>query len=301
MALARVARLGYTDGQIVRATLFGWFFAVTCGTAMLVEGGRGLLASISQAAAAFGNSGVFLGRLPGVTDWRTHAALLPLSLLGGLSIPVLMELTDSIFRRRMLSVHSRVVLTLTAGLYLFGLLALSPWGGQSDWTTTFATGSAMSIDGRSCGFPYISIGVMARPAQWMLIGLMLIGAAPAGAGGGIKVTTLFHFGRGTRRALSSQPGERITGIAAVWIATYLLIVLVTLLALLAALPELPADRLVFLAVSAVGTVGLSHDPVSFAGPGLIALSAAMLIGRIAPLLVLWWTASTTDDADVAVG
>jgi hypothetical protein len=34
---------------------------------------------------------------------------------------------------------------------------------------------------------------------------------------------------------------------------------------------------------------------------LLLVSAAMFFGRITPLLILWWMADTTRDADVAVG
>jgi hypothetical protein len=47
------------------------------------------------------------------------------------------------------------------------------------------------------------------------------------------------------------------------IGAYLLLVFATTLALLAALPELPGDRVFFLATSAVGLVGLSHDPIAY--------------------------------------
>ena len=117
----------------------------------------------------------------------------------------------------------------------------------------------------------------------------------------MKVTSLFHIWRGTRRALNREGGLRITGIAATWIGAYLAIVLLTLLGLLATLPDLTPDRLVFLAASAVGNVGLSHDPIAVTGGGLWILCLGMLLGRLAPLAVLLWAAATTDDADVAVG
>jgi trk system potassium uptake protein TrkH len=298
LALVRATRMPYTDAQVIRATLFTYVFLVGCGSALLVEPQRGLLPSAMQAACAFGNSGIVLGKLPGAVDWRTHAALMPLALLGGLSIPVLMELTDVIFARRKLTTHSAVVLTLSAAVYLVGFLALIPW--QQPSADGVVSASALSIDSRSAGLPLATIGEMSRTAQWLLIVLMLIGPAPAGSGGGMKVTALFHFARGVRRALQRQGGLRVTGIAAVWIASYLGLVLATLLGLLATLPEMAADRLVFLAASAVGTVGLSHDPISVTGPGVMILCAAMLAGRVAPLLVLWWCAQTCDDADVAV-
>lgn len=304
LGVARATRMPYTDGQVIRVTLFTWVFLVGCGSALLMEPGRGLLASFFQSASAFGNSGLVLGRIPFAVEWRTHAALIPLALLGGLSIPVLMEAGDAIFTRRKLTTHSRVALSLTAAMYLLGLICLIPWSAilarGGDPTPAIVAASALSIDARTAGFPMTTIGGMTRIAQWLLIVLMLIGAAPGGAGGGMKVTALFHFARGTRRALHREPGLRITGIAAIWIGFYLLLVLATLLALLATLPEMSADRLFFLAVSAVGTVGLSHDPVAVQGSANYVLAGAMLAGRLAPLLFLWWAAQACDDADVAV-
>lgn len=300
IGVARLLQLPYGDGRIIVATLYTYVVAVSLGAALVAEPGRGLVASATQAASAFGNSGLYLGRLPGVAEWRTHAALMPLAFLGALSIPVLLEVTDLMFQRRPLSLHSRVVLAITAALYLIGLACLAPWG-RTDPATALAAGSALSIDGRSAGLPLYSLGALPRVAQWVLIALMLIGAAPGGAGGGMKVTSLFHLFRGTRRALGRAVGLRITGVAAVMIIAYLLIVLLTTLALLAAVPEIPGDRVLFLATSAVGLVGLSHDYVAIEGPGNYILSASMLLGRGVPLMILWWAVRTTDDADVGVG
>ena len=66
-------------------------------------------------------------------------------------------------------------------------------------------------------------------------------------------------------------------------------------------PDAPADRLLFLCVSATSNVGLSHDPVAIVGPGLYVICAMMLLGRVLPLLVLWWMATSTTDEAVAVG
>jgi Trk-type K+ transport system membrane component len=64
---------------------------------------------------------------------------------------------------------------------------------------------------------------------------------------------------------------------------------------------MPADGGVFLIISALSNVGMSHDPVSVVGKGSYLLSGIMLIGRLAPLAVLWWMARTTRDAEVLVG
>src|SRR5688572_14649271 len=127
IGVTRLLRLPYSDARIITATLYTYVVAVSLGAAIVAEPGRGLVSSATQAASAFGNSGLYLGRLPGVGEWRTHAALMPLAFLGALSIPVLLELTDLMFLRRPLSLHSRIVLTTTAALYLVGLIFLSPW------------------------------------------------------------------------------------------------------------------------------------------------------------------------------
>jgi trk system potassium uptake protein len=300
IGVTRLLMLPYSDKRIIVATLYTYVVAVSLGAALVAEPGRGLIASATQAASAFGNSGLYLGRLPAIGEWRTHAALMPLAFLGGLSIPVLLEVTDLVFQRRPLSLHSRVVLGISAALYLLGLALLSPWG-RMMFSTAVTAGSALSIDSRSAGLPLLSPSLLPRASQWVLIVLMLIGAAPGSAAGGMKVTSLFHLVRGTRRALNRERGLRITGIASTMIASYLLLVLATTLGLLATIPEIPGDRLLFLAASAVGLVGLSHDYVALQGPGNYVLAAAMLLGRALPLVILWWAVGTTDDADVAVG
>ena len=300
LGLARLLKLPYDAKAIASGTFFTYVFALSCGTSLLLEPTRGLVASVSQAASAFGNSGLYLGTLPGATDWRTHAALMPLAFLGGLGIPIILELTDAIFRRQSLSKHARIVLLLSAVIYLVGLVALMPWGGSSSFADMLASGSVFSIDSRTCGLPVAAVSALPRAGYWAMILLMMIGAAPAGTAGGMKITALYHGWRGTRRALRRETGLRITGIAATWIIVYVALVFATLLTLQASLPDVSTDRLAMLAASAVGNVGLSHEPVTTTGMGLATLSVAMLIGRAAPLLVLWWAAMTCDDADVGV-
>jgi trk system potassium uptake protein TrkH len=192
--------------------------------------------------------------------------LLPLVVIGALGVPVLLELVDLIFRRRPLSRHSLVVLALMAACYLVGLLALTKW--SPHFTASLATGSALSIDARTGGLPLASAASLARASQWILILLMLVGGAPGGAAGGLKVTALFHAWRGTRRALAGEVGARVTGIAATWITAYGTAFLAIVISMLAFLPEMAADRLVFLAASALSNCGLSFEPVVLTGGGL---------------------------------
>jgi trk system potassium uptake protein TrkH len=301
MAVVRVAGMDYSDGQIIRTTIITYVLSVFAGAALLAEPHRGLVPSAMQAASAVGNSGLVLGSLPPLLDWRTHLVLMPLALLGGLGVPVILDLCGFAFGRGKPSTHTRVVLALVAAVYLAGVIACMPWG--SAWSTGVATSSAQSINARTAGLPIASLSTFSRMAQWLIIGLMIIGAAPGGAGGGLKVTALYHIQQGTVRALRRERGKRIVGIAAVWMLSYTAIVIATLLALLALQPEMPPDRLLFISISAVSLAGLSHDPISMTGGGLDVLAFAMLLGRVVPWLILWWAATTlnADEPDVAVG
>jgi Trk-type K+ transport system membrane component len=312
MAVVRIGRMNYTDGQVARAAAVATLAATVGGAAVLLNADRGLVASLLQSASAFGNSGLYAGRLPGVLDWRTHAVLVPLMFAGALGIPVLMELFDRATGARRMSPHSRTVMVLAAGVYLVGVGLLALFEGtrsnvgfgqsENDWRQTFALASTFSVDARTAGLPFEFADALSRPAQWVLVLLMVVGGAPGGTAGGLKTTTLWRLVASVRDSLAGRRVSRGFGIAASWATLYGALVLTGFLLLLVSEPDLSTDRLLFLAVSAASNVGLSHDPVSITSGGLYTLSALMLAGRLAPLFVLWWMASDADADDlVAVG
>ena len=117
------------------------------GATLLIDPTRDLLSSLILAASAFTNSGVHIGRLPALQSWQTHLVIIPLALLGGLGLPVLMEMFDRITGTRRLSVHSKTVLVAAAVIYLGGLLLLtvlqSPASGDMNhWRHAVASASS---------------------------------------------------------------------------------------------------------------------------------------------------------------
>jgi Trk-type K+ transport system membrane component len=307
LAVVRIARMRYSDRQI-----FAWACGVTAlvallGGLLLLLIGRDLgpFDAVFQAVSAFGNSGLYAGPLPDGNSLPAHLLLMPLAVLGGLGLPVLMELADRVRGKSDFSQHSQTVLNWTAGCYLVALVVLlllqfpsQPSSGDA-WREAALSASREAINSRSAGFPF---ALAVNPlVQWIIIGLMVIGAAPAGTAGGIKVTTIAVLSRGTRRALDGQSPGRSFGVALVWTASYLAMLAAALLVLLWTEPDIRPDKLLFLAASALGNVGLSPDPVAVSDASLYALSVIMLAGRIAPILILWWMADTTPDALVAVG
>jgi trk system potassium uptake protein TrkH len=305
-AVVRIAQLRFSDRRIVLWSLGTTALVALVAGPLLLGDGRGLFAATFDALSAFGNSGLYAGRLPTGEAWQAHLVLLPLALIGGAGLPVLIELWE---RTRggdeRLSPHTQSVLTWTAGIYIAAallLLALQwPDNSFAAWRHAMATVSHEAINARTAGFPFDFATYWPRVVQWVTIALMIIGAAPAGTGGGVKVTTLAAITSGTRDALRDRPAGRIFGVALIWLGVYLLMLAVALLVLLSTEPQMPGDRLLFLAASALGNVGLSHDPVALSQAGWYAISATMLAGRIAPVLMLWWIVDTAPDARVAVG
>jgi trk system potassium uptake protein TrkH len=313
LAVTRILQLPFADRQIVVGSFAATTIAILVGTIGLLERGRDVFPTMFLALSAFGNSGLYLGRLGGVADTHIHAVLLPLTIFGGLGITVLLELFDRVSGMRTLSTHARTVLTTTALLYLvFTLLffaierssSVYADGGESALSAshrTLLSASAESINARGGGFPIEYASALPRMMPWLLILLMMIGGNPAGTAGGLKATTVVELVNGVRAALRGRQVRRSFGVAAAWSMIYLGIVLLGFQLLVWRVRDVTADRALFLAISAVSNVGLSHDPIALSGTGLYVLSALMLAGRIAPLLVLWWMVRAAPDAELAVG
>ena len=130
---------------------------------------------------------------------------------------------------------------------------------------------------------------------------MLIGGCPGGTAGGVKVTAIPALFSGLWSALRGRPVNRAFAVAVGWVTAYVGAVAAAWLVLVAVEPDQRPDRLLILAASAAGNVGLSHDPVSVSAAGTWTLSAAMLFGRVAPVLLLWIVAERMPDVDQPIG
>ena len=309
LAVRRILRLRFSDGQVIRAALLAEAAALLIGAAGGCGISQSLLGGLSQGAATFGNSGMSLGRPFGVTAWQTHAILLPMVCLGGLGITVLMELYELLIHARPLSIHARTVLTWTFGVYVVAAAALTliQWI-AADWqltqgtfTHTLAMSSVSAINSRTAGIPFDGAAVVPRSMRWAQMILMIIGAAPGGTGGGLKVTTIAVICGATRALLRRANPGRSAGIALCWLGMYLGIALIGLIMLLFVEPQLAPDQVLFMTISALSNVGLSHDQLPDMPRGAFVLAALMMAGRMVPLLVLWWMADSMNDAEIAVG
>jgi len=308
LAVIRIARLRFTDGQLIAAAFIAQSAALLIGMPLLCDSDRSPFQALFLAASAFGNCGLHVADLPGVSNLPVHAIILPLTILGGLGLPVLMELGCALVLRTGLSRHCKAVIVSSAWIYIVGLIcivalnqagrgALS-WGGVK---SQLPTGSVLAIESRTGGLPIAGIADLTQPARWLIVVLMAVGANSAGTGSGLKPTTILELIGGTRKLLRGQSPGRSFAIAFVWLAVYLGLALGAILLLAYVSSTDPADNILFDAVSALSNVGFTISPVPDQKGIFFAYSAIILVGRMAPLMVLWWMAETTADAELAIG
>ena len=312
----RALRMPFSDRQVITAAMVVELMAIVVGTAAMSANYPFDL--VHQSACSFGNSGAVLltarGRhfFPSYQSWSVQGVMLPLSVIGGLGLPPLMDLYYRAIRTTArLSLHTHTVIKLTAVIYLVAtaVLFISQLMNRDtadhnvNARSAFLAASTAAINARTLGMPFEYLHRFPKSAYWFILLLMSIGANPAGTGGGLKTTTLWKLFTGFADVLRGRAVGRVFGVAGVWVGLYLLIAAIGFFLLGILQPQIPPDRLIFLVISALSNVGLTqdtHDPISIVGPGLFLLGFVALVGRLAPIAILWWLAKT-EDADVLVG
>jgi len=318
LAVKRILRLDWPDRRIYVAALVAQVFVLIMGAFASAGNTRSTIGSMVQTAAAWGNSGLRVDVAPAATNIYTHVVLLPLALFGGFGLVVVLQIYDALVRGVPLLRYTRIVLQMSAALFLIGFVVcvvlqlmdleslgkakVDPWGESFRrlLPKVLTNASILSLNARTTGMSIVPI-YSPRSMGFFIMLLMMVGASPAGTGGGIKTTTLYELITAPARLLRGQALSRTTGIAATWVGIYFIAVAVFQMLLLWAEPQMPGDRVLFITISALSNVGLSHDNISMTRSSLLLISAAMFFGRIAPLLILWWMVDTTTDAEVAVG
>ncbi len=248
---------------------------------------------------------------PYASDWWISLTTAALVIAGGLGFLVLAELARRLIHRehRHLSLHSQVVLRMTLILLVLGsvgLLALEWDGalGHLPWHGRLLAAFFQSMTARTAGFNTIEMGDLAPPALFMIILLMIIGASPGSAAGGIKTTTLAillalvrsqAYGRSAIELRERRlPAEDVARALATF-ALYMLTLIVGLILLMLAQGHGMTPRedqagflaLLFEATSALGTVGLSLDWTTsqLNSAGRVVVIALMICGRLGPIII----------------
>ncbi len=280
--------------------------------------------AIFQSVSAFNTVGLalFSDNLMGFAgDWLVILPTMAGVIIGGLGLPVLRELwhnrrrpwerwklfradrrgtaTFGIRRRIRLSLNTRIMLLGTALLLVGGLLyfLVQEWSnpltmGPFSVPTKVLASFTMSVVPRTGGFNSINIADM-QPDAWLVTDfLMFIGGGPAGTAGGLKVTTFavivavavteIRGNRHTRMFDRSVPQATQRSAMAVGFAFMAVAGLGTFLLL--HLSSFPLDQVLFEALSALSTVGLTTGiTAELNGPAQTVLMVMMFIGRLGPI------------------
>jgi potassium uptake TrkH family protein len=231
--------------------------------------------------------------------------IMSLIVLGGLGFTVLAEMSQLLkyknFKRwnyiirDKFSVTTKIVLITTIFLIVFGSLfvfVLTPID-KTDFSSIFNTffhSVFLSITSRTAGYNTVPIELITVPAAFIVIFLMWVGASPGSTGGGIKTTTfslsiysLYNQILGKERLELFKKEITPTNLRDAY-----LVVVANILALSVGIffllvmekDKQPLD-LVFEAVSAASTVGLSRNVTPFLGiGGKVVIILLMFIGRV---------------------
>lgn len=258
--------------------------------------------ALFHAVSAFNNAGfaLYSDNLMGfAADPWICLPLCAAIIVGGVGFPVLLELRRQLGKPLHWSMNTRLVLSMTLVLLGLGTVYITAleWAnpktlGGFDPAARLLIGFFHSVQTRTAGFNSVDIGLMHDETWVGMDVLMLIGGGPAGTAGGIKVTTfavlLFIliselrgdgavniFNKRLSRAVHRQAiAVVLMAIAAVMTATVALMIIT----------GLDFDRMLFEAVSAFGTVGLSTGVTGdLPEAAEVILVLLMFLGRIGPL------------------
>ncbi len=260
---------------------------------------RALGISLFHSVAAFNNSGFdILGNYQNLIPYRDSVLLnlvtCGLIFFGGIGFLVIREVIQKRFRWKALSMHARVVLSVSGVLILVGTLLLKLTEDIS-WLGAFFH----SVSARTAGFSTYALGDFTNAGLLVLIVLMFIGASPGSTGGGIKTGTFFALLQGVKSAATNHsekafryalPPDSFRKAAVITLLALSVVVSGTYIMAVME-PQLDLMDILFEVTSAFGTVGLSTGITTTLSDGSKLLSILiMYIGRLGPLTVasLWY-------------
>ena len=305
----------------IGAALFAFKFIPEYGVLM------GIGYSIFHSVSAFCNAGI---DIIGSTSFQQYAlsplinfTTMFLIVMGGLGFPVWHDIAVNVRkvgeeRKRplrwlftRLTLQSRIVLMMTAGLILFGTLCFFIIEFENPATMKdmnvfqkLMASMFQSVTTRTAGYATVSQAGLEESSKLIGCILMFIGGSPAGTAGGIKTTTAAMLILTVLCVLRNRRDTECFDrrIAAESIKSGVTIALITFFVLFAGImaltvfePGVEVLNLTYEAASAMGTVGLSADLTpALSRASHIVLMLMMYIGRIGPLTMALVFAGKSD-------
>lgn len=269
---------------------------------------KGIYYSVFHSISAFCNAGFdLMGNFTSVTAYANNSVIIltfsALISIGGLGFYVWIEIYNSKGTRR-LSLHSRVVIYTTIILIVVGATLMYIFEMNNPYTMQgmspkgkILSSIFASVSPRTAGFNSIPIDKMTTAGNFLTMLLMFIGGSPGSTAGGLKITTaviLFMTvvsvvkGREDteifERRISKELVYRSFALAVIAMT---LVVVVTMVLSITEHESIPFEFLLYEAVAAFSTVGLSLGVTAkLTTLGKIIIALTMFAGRVGPLTII---------------
>lgn len=279
------------------ATILMWRFWTTHGEPL----GRAAWLGVFHSISAFNNAGfaLFSNNLVGYHDDPVLLLVVAASVVvGGLGYPVWRQIAAAPRQPRNWDLHAKITVSATLALLVGGWVLFTGF----EWTNGATLGPLSALDKtmnglfqsvttRTAGFNALDTAALDDHSRLLTMILMFIGGGSSSTAGGIKVTTFALLGR---VMWAEVRGERDVDVfdrrvptdvqrQALTVALMAIGGAVGASMLLLALTPFGLDAVVFEAVSALGTVGLSTGITpDLSVPARLIVTSLMFVGRVGP-------------------
>ncbi|MGI6070985.1 MAG: TrkH family potassium uptake protein [Blautia sp.] len=276
---------------------------------------QGLWQSLFTSVSAFCNAGIdIMGEnslAPYAGDWLVNFTTMGLIVAGGLGFMVWWDLAKNgkaVARKQLplsrfwgnLKLHSKVVLSATAVLILFGAFLIFVFEyhnpetlGAQPMGTRILESLFQSVTTRTAGFFTVDQAKLTDASVSMSLVWMFVGGSPMGTAGGIKTTTMviliftviaYLKGKKDTELFHRRVKVSIVRSALVVVCVEFATLFVACILLSVLEPKADFVDIVYELTSAVATVGLSRGITpTLSAAGKLVVILTMYLGRIGPV------------------
>ena len=303
--------------KFVKNVLFGTLIVEGIGAILYMPvfvsefGAKGIWISVFNSVSAFCNAGIDVIGENSLCNYATNPLVnlvtSALIILGGLGYIVWWDVLRVIRSRspknkkifRHLTLHSKIAITVTAGLIFIGAILIFIFEynnpktiGELPLFDKIQVSLFQSVTTRTAGFASVPQENLTNAASAVSIILMLIGGSPVGTAGGMKTVTiavLICSALATIRNKNSATlfGRRVSEGSikkSVAVAVSFLTICTASTVLLMTTSNASALDVVYETVSATATVGLSRNLTSTLDAlGKLIIIVTMYFGRVGPI------------------
>lgn len=251
-------------------------------------------------------------------NYPIHIIISLLIILGGIGFPIVFNLmnsvknflknfilyllgkTEFIRQPRIINVNTRIVLTTTLMLIIFGtalffIFEYNNTLAEHGFWGKIITAFFGSVTTRTAGFNTVDTSLLSIPTIMVVLFLMWVGASPGSTGGGIKTSTfaiaLLNFlslakGKPRIEVFGGEIAQNSVNRAFAIIMLSILVIFISIFSISMFESEKGLLNICFECISAFGTVGLSRGiTATLSDPSKFVLIITMFIGRVSMLTI----------------